>query len=177
MANYLTTDTELTSIANAIRTKGGTQAQLTFPAGFVSAINAISTGGSSSPEVAATTYANNSGTKYSFSLNNMGAYQSSSSNDFNAVVATGYGMVADFNGYVIWKGALMSLNYEDMGAFRYAFTGGGVLIQAYEYTEYIPGEPDPETGEPGTDMEETVYGIQIDTYPYAYTVYISTVAF
>lgn len=48
MANYLTTDTELTSIANAIRTKGGTQAQLTFPSGFVSAINAISTSGGGS---------------------------------------------------------------------------------------------------------------------------------
>lgn len=45
MANYLTTDTELTSIANAIRTKGGTNSNLTFPTGFVSAINDISTGG------------------------------------------------------------------------------------------------------------------------------------
>lgn len=44
MADYLTTDTELTSIANAIRTKGGTAAQLTYPAGFVSAINDISSG-------------------------------------------------------------------------------------------------------------------------------------
>ena len=42
--DYLTTDTELTSIANAIRTKGGTSASLTYPAGFVSAIQAISTG-------------------------------------------------------------------------------------------------------------------------------------
>lgn len=45
MANYKVTDTELTSIANAIRTKGGTQAQLTFPQGFIDAINAISGGG------------------------------------------------------------------------------------------------------------------------------------
>lgn len=45
MADYLVTDTELTSIANAIRTKGGTQAQLSFPTDFVSAINAISGGG------------------------------------------------------------------------------------------------------------------------------------
>ena len=42
MANYLVTDTELTSVANAIRTKGGTTAQLSFPTGFVSAVNAIS---------------------------------------------------------------------------------------------------------------------------------------
>lgn len=45
MADYLTTDTELTSIANAIRTKGGTSASLTYPAGFVTAINNIPAGG------------------------------------------------------------------------------------------------------------------------------------
>ena len=44
MADYKVTDTELTSIANAIRTKGGTQAQLEFPTGFVSSIQAIPTG-------------------------------------------------------------------------------------------------------------------------------------
>lgn len=38
-------DSDLTSVANAIRTKGGTSAQLAFPAGFVSAINDISGGG------------------------------------------------------------------------------------------------------------------------------------
>ena len=48
MTDYLTTDTELTSIANAIRTKGGTSASLTYPTGFVDAIDAIPTGGSSS---------------------------------------------------------------------------------------------------------------------------------
>ena len=47
MAEYITTDTELTSIADAIRTKGGTTENLTFPNGFVSAIEAISGGGSS----------------------------------------------------------------------------------------------------------------------------------
>jgi len=45
MADYLTTDTELTSVANAIRTKGGTSAPLVYPTGFVSAIQAIPTGG------------------------------------------------------------------------------------------------------------------------------------
>lgn len=37
-------DTDLTSVANAIRTKGGTSGQLAFPDGFVSAIQAISGG-------------------------------------------------------------------------------------------------------------------------------------
>jgi hypothetical protein len=43
-------DTDLTSVADAIRTKGGTSAQLAFPADFVSAINDIS-GGGITPEV------------------------------------------------------------------------------------------------------------------------------
>ena len=38
-------DADLTSVANAIRTKGGTSAQLAFPADFVSAIEDIETGG------------------------------------------------------------------------------------------------------------------------------------
>lgn len=38
-------DADLTSVANAIRTKGGTSAQLAFPAGFVSAIQSIPSGG------------------------------------------------------------------------------------------------------------------------------------
>lgn len=38
-------DSDLTSVANAIRTKGGTSAQLAFPSGFVSAIGNIPSGG------------------------------------------------------------------------------------------------------------------------------------
>lgn len=40
-------DSDLTSVANAIRAKGGTSAQLAFPTGFVDAIDAIETGGGS----------------------------------------------------------------------------------------------------------------------------------
>lgn len=47
MSNYLATDTDLTAVADAIRTKGGTSASLAFPAGFVSAIADIPTGGGS----------------------------------------------------------------------------------------------------------------------------------
>lgn len=38
-------DSDLTSVANAIRAKGGTSAQLAFPQGFVDAVDAIETGG------------------------------------------------------------------------------------------------------------------------------------
>lgn len=44
MANYLTTDTDLTTVANAIRTKGGTTDPLSFPSGFAAAIADIPSG-------------------------------------------------------------------------------------------------------------------------------------
>ena len=43
-------DSDLTSVANAIRTKGGTSAELAFPSGFVSAIQNIPTGGGGSTD-------------------------------------------------------------------------------------------------------------------------------
>ena len=53
MANYIVTDTELTSIANSIRTKGGTNELLSFPEEFINAIGNISTGGSQGGAVTA----------------------------------------------------------------------------------------------------------------------------
>lgn len=44
-------DADLTSVANAIRTKGGTSASLAFPSDFVSAIAAIPTGGGGNYEI------------------------------------------------------------------------------------------------------------------------------
>lgn len=43
MSRKLTTDTDLTAIADAIRAKGGTSASLTYPIGFINAIEAIET--------------------------------------------------------------------------------------------------------------------------------------
>ena len=62
MANYKVTDTDLTAVANAIRTKGGTSAALAFPAGFVSAVQAIPTGGGGGATVVASGTAQGSGT-------------------------------------------------------------------------------------------------------------------
>ena len=41
MANYIASDTDFISVANAIRTKGSTSASLSFPGGFVDAIEAF----------------------------------------------------------------------------------------------------------------------------------------
>lgn len=50
MAQYVVTDAELTSVADAIRARGGTSAQLSFPGDFVSAVNAIPTDGGGTAE-------------------------------------------------------------------------------------------------------------------------------
>lgn len=41
MANYNVSSSDLTNVADAIRTKGGTSASLSFPNGFISAVAAI----------------------------------------------------------------------------------------------------------------------------------------
>ena len=48
MAEYLTNTTDLTKVASAIREKGGTSDLLVYPDGFVTAIQAIQTGGGTS---------------------------------------------------------------------------------------------------------------------------------
>lgn len=54
MAMYLASDTEITSIADAIRTKGGTSSALVFPTDFVTAIQNIPSGGASLTTLTAT---------------------------------------------------------------------------------------------------------------------------
>ena len=49
MAEYLTNTTDLTKVASAIREKGGTFDPLVYPDGFVIAIQAIQTGGGTTP--------------------------------------------------------------------------------------------------------------------------------
>ena len=47
MAQYVVTDTELAAVADAIRVKGGTSADLEWTSGYIAAIRAISGGGAS----------------------------------------------------------------------------------------------------------------------------------
>ena len=44
MSKYIVESADLTAVADAIRTKGGTSAQMAFPSGFVDAVGAISNG-------------------------------------------------------------------------------------------------------------------------------------
>ncbi len=61
MADYIVKDTELTSVASAIRTAGGTNSLLSFPNGFISAVGNIS-GGSSDFSTATVTVSMSAGT-------------------------------------------------------------------------------------------------------------------
>lgn len=63
MADYKVTDTELTSIANAIRAKTGKSSQMEFPTEFVSEIGSIS-GGDTDDWTTLTDYIESSGTQY-----------------------------------------------------------------------------------------------------------------
>ena len=51
MSKLTVEDTSLVSVADAIRTKGGTTGALTFPNGFVSAVNGIKTGTNYAPSM------------------------------------------------------------------------------------------------------------------------------
>ena len=66
MAEYLTNTADLTAVADAIRAKGGTAAQLVYPAGFVSAIQAIETG--ITPQLIVTTSAGAACTEWARAL-------------------------------------------------------------------------------------------------------------
>lgn len=55
MSNYIVTDTELTSIADTIRTKSGQSGSLSFPNEFISGIESIGGGGESSYELIGST--------------------------------------------------------------------------------------------------------------------------
>lgn len=64
MAYRIIDDNNLVTVANAIREKGGTSDVLTFPDGFVSAVEAISSGGSGFPSSAVFTESNLHGQSY-----------------------------------------------------------------------------------------------------------------
>jgi hypothetical protein len=66
-------DADLTSVANAIRTKGGTSADLVFPAGFVSAVQAIPTGGGGADLVKHTGSFTNASDSYHYEVTGLGA--------------------------------------------------------------------------------------------------------
>lgn len=111
-------DADLTTIANAIRTKGGTSASLAFPNGFVSAVNAIPSGGG--------------GTKYPAFV---GVYTSTYNNSTLTVVTT-YDTQTGNNFYTDEDGnAFDGTN----GAFEYKIENGNWVRLSAGSTTISPG--------------------------------------
>ena len=73
MTEYLTNNTDLKKVADAIRTKGGTSAALSYPDEYVSAINAITTGTELKIVVSVTTGATVTATKGGLSVSGISA--------------------------------------------------------------------------------------------------------
>ena len=67
MTVYRTNDTDLKKVADAIRAKGGTSANLTYPNGFVSAIQNIPSGGGASIGTKSVTNSSATATSIEFS--------------------------------------------------------------------------------------------------------------
>ena len=129
MANYTVTDSELTSVASAIRTKGGTSASLSFPDGFVTAIGNIS-GGSTPTLITKSITANGT---YNASGDNADGYSS-------VTVAVPSKLVTGtFTGST--TGAAMSVTIP--------YTGSGYPVAIWIYPSYG-------TYKSGTDMYSLV---------------------
>jgi len=207
MSNLIIQSGTLDDIADAIRAKTGSQASMT-PAQMVTNIASIPTGttptgtmnissngtydvtnyasavvavSSSSSEVAATTYANNNGTKIEVTLTD-GAFGEDSVDTtgsiYNILSAsnTMYGMVANASGNVVWKGALTILNCSDSDWNQHDFYAvGGVICERYNRSYEEPNPEDPSM--PGVMHQE--YYVNLTSAPVnGYSkVYFSTVAF
>lgn len=107
--NYITTGSELTSIANAIRVKGGTTEPLTYPSEFVSAIEAIPTGGGGVVEENDVNFIDYDGTLlYSYSANEFLALSAMPDNpEHEGLTAQGWNWsLADAKSYVQSHGVL-----------------------------------------------------------------------
>ena len=129
---YLTRKSELTSVAAAIRAKSGTTAQLIYPDGFISAINAITT---VSPKLATITFsiASNS------SINPHFVFATYISQDKKLIQEGKQGSIQDrtspFNIQTIQDSLLFmyhsgsaSLAVSNSSGMQYGSSGGGIYL-------------------------------------------------
>lgn len=127
MADYLVTDTELTNIANAIRTKGGTQSTLEFPADFVMAINNITTGGAT----------------VTGSFIGSGTIEETISCDFEPDLIYIYG---DLSGSIDLRGVVSIIIIKDTMALQTSDTSSSSVVENGQYLSHnITGYNESET--------------------------------
>lgn len=133
MADYLVTDTELTSVANAIRTKGGTSANLSFPTEFVSAINAIETGGGGLEyETGEVTYTSNR--SISSSLTKIKFSESHSDYPFYACIVDATDTAdSTMDGILVWE---MFCPFKSLGATPIFSVNSNALLYGVAFDFY-----------------------------------------
>lgn len=134
MAEYLTNTTDLTAVANAIRAKGGTTAQLIYPDGFVTAINAITT---VSPKLATITFsiASNSSIDPRFIFATYISQDKKLINEGNAQSSIIQDRTSPFNIQTI-QDSLLFMYYSgsagiavaDSSGMQYSNSGGGIYL-------------------------------------------------
>lgn len=120
MSDFRVKGTDLTSIADAIRTKGSTSAEMTFPDGFISAIGNIPTGGGS--------------TLITKSITANGTYNASSDNaDGYSSVTVGVSnrlMIGTFKGTTAGAAIAVNIPYTGNGypVAGIVFPSGGTMV-------------------------------------------------
>lgn len=134
---YLTDGDDLTSVANAIRAKSGGSSQLAFPAGFVSSIQAIPSGGG--------------GNQYTFS-----SYTLAANSSINTAINNANIPLVSQNEVLLWNikgtqqqgsgtvGAKMGITVVQNGA---AVSNSGMYKKSASIT--APDSMTPNTGNPG----------------------------
>ena len=115
MAEYLAKSEDLTAVADAIRTKGGTDAQLAFPAGFVSAVQAIDTSAGNGVDVVMTSTVTNV-------------------LELQAAIEAGSGVTQFVFAVKSYKNGAPIQNQICCGAWVRINTGGGVRYRDGKYT-------------------------------------------
>lgn len=107
MAEYKVSSSDMTSVADAIRTKGGTSAGLSFPDGFVDAIDAIQTGGGSATLITKSIAANGT---YNASSDNADGYSEVTVNVPGSIIT------GTFTGTTAEKGSAKSITVPYSGS-------------------------------------------------------------
>ncbi len=156
MSNYLVTDTELTAVADAIRTKGGTSLPLTFPTGFINAINDIPSGGGNYTVTVSLTNPVNPGEFSSCTIQDLITYDSYETGDFIGSISSANGStsvesnsssfgilvtldgasISTWGAQVICTGGVSLEENDGYGSLYFNVTGNGTItIDGVDYDD------------------------------------------
>ena len=133
-------DADLASVADAIRTKGGTSAQLAFPADFVQAIEDIETGGG--------------GNTYTFT-----SYTAASNTNFRSMFNAAQLPLAYEDEFLIWniKGTATQSSGSAMGKCGIVCVQNGVVVGNFSTYKGCANVTAPDSATPATRAWSSMY--------------------